>query len=192
MYELVYFHKLSMLTSVYYVRALARARELHEEGSLPISLKMRDLLSNRTLTPYRYSQLTDSFVIADVFQWADHQDEILSGYAKRLSSRAVFHKQLRIVLNPMQVDDLWSGLKEIVEGAGFDGYHDLINAPLRKEGYLPYQEGIHLDDGRDISEASPLIQSISGEFARSIVFVPAEVRQQCEEYVEEQIAGISQ
>ena len=57
---------------------------------------------------------------------------------------------------------------------------------------MPYQEGIHLDDGRDISEVSPLIQSISGEFARSIVFVPAEVRQQCEEYVEEQIAGISQ
>jgi hypothetical protein len=44
MYQLVYFHKLTMLTSVYYVRALARARELHENGSLPLSLKMRDLL----------------------------------------------------------------------------------------------------------------------------------------------------
>ncbi len=192
MYELVYFHKLSMLTSVYYVRALARARELHEEGSLPLSLKMRDLLSNRTLTPYRYSQLTDSFVIADVFQWADHGDEILSSYAKRLSSRAVFHKQLRNVLNPQQVDDLWSGLKEIVEAAGFDGYHDLISAPFSKEGYLPYQEGINLEDGRDISEASALIRSISGEFPRSMVFVPAEVRQQCEEYVEQQIDGNSQ
>ena len=131
-------------------------------------------------------------MIADVFQWADHGDEILSGYAKRLSSRAVFHKQLRNMLNPQQVDELWSGLKEIVEGAGFDGYHDLISAPLRKEGYLPYQEGISLDDGRDISEVSPLIRSISGEFSRSMVFVPAEVRQQCEEYVEGQISSISQ
>ena len=183
MYQLVYFHKLNMLTSVYYVRALSRARELHESGALPLSLKMRDMLSNRDLTPYRYSQLTDSFVIADVFQWADHDDLILSGYAKRLSSRDDFHKRLRIELNPKQVEDVWDSLIELVEASGFDSEHDLIHAPLRKEGYLPYQEGIHLEDGRDIMEASPLIESISVEFSRSMVFVPLEIRESCEELV---------
>jgi hypothetical protein len=72
---------------------------------------------------------------------------------------------------------------ELIEQAGFDPVHDLIHAPLRKEGYLPYQEGIHLEDGRDIMEASPLIESISVEFSRSMVFVPLEVREQCEELV---------
>ena len=183
MYQLVYFHKLNMLTSVYYVRALVRARELHESGSLPLSLKMRDMLSNRNLTPYRYSQLTDSFVIADVFQWADHDDPILSCYAKRLSSRDDFHKRLRIELDHHQVEKVWDSMMKLIEEAGFDPVHDLIHAPLRKEGYLPYQEGIHLEDGRDIMEASPLIESISVEFSRSMVFVPLEVREQCEELV---------
>jgi hypothetical protein len=183
MYQLVYFHKLTMLTSVYYVRALARARELHENGSLPLSLKMRDLLSNRSLTTYRYSQLTDPFVIADVFQWADHGDAILSGYAKRLSSRDEFHKQLRVELTAQQVEEIWQPLQKIVVGHGYDGEHDLIHAPLRKEGYLPYTEGILLEDGRDITEVSPLIQSISVTYAKSMVFVPAELRSECEELV---------
>ena len=67
MYQLVYFHKLNMLTQAYYVRSLARARHLHEHEDLRLSLRMRDMLSNRELTPLRYSQLTDAFVIADVF-----------------------------------------------------------------------------------------------------------------------------
>jgi len=183
MYQLVYFHKLNMLTSVYYVRALKRARELHESGDLPLSLKMRDMLSNRNLSPYRYSQLTDSFVIADVFQWSDHGDPILSDYATKLSSRDGFHKRLRVELTFENVVQVLGPLEDLLQSSGYNPEHDLIHAPLRKEGYLPYQEGIHLDDGRDIMEASALIESISTEFARSMIFVPLEIRDQCEKLV---------
>jgi HD superfamily phosphohydrolase len=183
MYQSVYFHKLSMLTSVYYVRALARARALHETGNLPLSLKMRDMLSNRELTPYRYSQLTDSFVIADVFAWADHGDEVLSNYARRLSSRDRFHKRIRVIMDENQVEELSEGLVEIVEENGYSCYHDLIQTRLSKEGYLPYREGIRLEDGRDISEVSPMIQSISTQFSRCMVFVPEDIREQCEDFV---------
>ena len=187
LHQSVYFHKLSQLTSVYYVRALARAKELHEIGTLPLSLKMRDMLSNRELTPYRYSQLTDSFVIADVFQWADHGDKVLSGYADRLSSRDGFHKRIRIMLNEEQVENMRVGLEKILTEEGFDAYHDLIHTVLSKEGYLPYREGIMLEDGRDIAEVSPMIQSISREITRSMLFVPEEVREECEDFVREKM-----
>jgi HD superfamily phosphohydrolase len=181
MYQLVYFHKLNMLTQAYYVRALKRARELHENGDLPLSLKMRDMLSNRELTPLRYAGLTDSFVIADVFQWAGHDDPVLSNCARRLSSRDDFHKRIRLELTKEQAELLMGPLREVVSAAGFDGKEDVIHTPLQKEGYLPYEAGIHLDDGRDIMEASKMIESISGEFSRSMVFVPRSVRDECEE-----------
>ncbi len=185
MYQSVYFHKLNMLTQAYYVRALARARELHENGSLPLSLKMRDMLSNRELTPYRYSNLTDAFVIADVFAWADHEDPILSGYAKRLSSRAEFHKRIRMQLSPDEVSRLEEPLSRELESQGYDPAQDLIHTPMRKEGYLPYQGGIFLNDGSEVTEVSPLIESISVEYSRSMLFVPRAVRERCEEIAAE-------
>ncbi len=183
MYQSVYFHKLTMLTSVYYVRALNRARQLHEEGSLPLSLKMRDMLSSRTLTPYRYSQLTDPFVIADVFHWSDHDDEILSGYARRLSSRDHFHKRIRIVMDENSVSDVRDGLSDILQEHGYDEQHDLIHTRLSKEGYMPYKGGVRLEDGRDVSEVSPMIASMSEPFTSSMLFVPADVREECERYI---------
>lgn len=191
MYQSVYFHKLTMLTSVYYVRALNRARQMHEDGDLPLSLKMRDMLSSRTLTPYRYAQLTDSFVIADVFHWSDHDDEVLSGYARRLSSRDQFHKRIRVILDENAVSEVSEGLGEIITAGGFDAKHNLIHTRLSKEGYMPYKGGIMLEDGRDVSEVSPMIASMSKPFTSSMLFVPAEVREECEEFVKAHLEGCS-
>ena len=182
MYQLVYFHKLNMLTQAYYVRSLARARHLHEHQDLRLSLRMRDMLSNRELTPLRYSQLTDAFVIADVFAWADLADPVLSGYATRLASRDGFHKRVRLPEHTLeQAEELLDPLSVLVSEAGFDAQHDLIHARMRKEGYLPYVGGILLDDGSDILASSPMIKSISGEFSNTMFFVPDSIRAEAEQ-----------
>ena len=183
MYQHVYFHKLNLLTQAYYVRSLSRARHLHESEDLPLSLRMRDMLSNRELTPLRYSQLTDAFVIADVFAWADLDDSVLSGYATRLASRDGFHKRLQIPDHSLeQAEELLKPLSAMVSEAGFDAEHDLIHAQMHKEGYLPYVGGITLDDGSDILASSPMIKSISGEFSSTMFFVPESVRSAAEQF----------
>ena len=49
-------------------------------------------------------------------------------------------------------DDVASYLAE----RGFDPLHDLITASIRKRGYMPYEQGIILEDGRDAAEHSPV------------------------------------
>ena len=44
-------------------------------------------------------------------------------------------------------------LLPIVEEAGFSDA-DIITASIRKKGYMPYSQGIVLEDGRDVVESS--------------------------------------
>ena len=63
---------------------------------------------------------------------------------------------------------------------GFDAEHDLITASIRKRGYMPYEQGIILEDGRDAAEHSPLIRSLTQSDERILVFVPEQIRDSCE------------
>ena len=68
----------------------------------------------------------------------------------------------------------------MLESAGFVPADDLIIASISKRGYLPYSEGILLPDGRDVSEASPLIRSLIELDSRVLVFVPESIRDEAE------------
>ena len=50
---------------------------------------------------------------------------------------------------------------KIISSAGFDESRDLIQATISKSGYKPYVEGIRLEDGRDMSEVSELVRSLT-------------------------------
>jgi len=64
--------------------------------------------------------------------------------------------------------------------AGYDAEVDLIIATISKTGYLPYSEGILLQDGRDVSLASPLVRSLVEPDQRVLVFVPEALRDEAE------------
>lgn len=66
---------------------------------------------------------------------------------------------------------------------GYDSEHDLITASIRKRGYMPYEQGIILEDGRDAAEHSPLIRSLTQSEERILVFVPEHIRDSCEAMV---------
>ena len=103
-------------------------------------------------------------------------------------SRKNFHKSLRIDhLTVEMCDVVLPRLRELLETQGYDANLDLIQATIRKRGYLPYDAGILLEDGRDASEHSALIRSLAQPHERCLIFVPEEVRDEMEQNVREWI-----
>ena len=188
MYQQVYFHKVNMLTQNYLVNMLGRARVLAQEGSLALTEELEQMLLNTELTALQYAALNDAHVKVALPRWARHDDEALSGYAKRLLSRKDFHKSLRIDDLTIEMSEvILPRLREAIEEAGFNPELDVIQATIRKRGYLPYVEGIVLEDGRDASEHSALIRSLAQPDERSMVFVPESIRDEMELKVREWI-----
>jgi HD superfamily phosphohydrolase len=188
MYHQVYFHKVNMLTQSYLVTLLARAKQLAHDGALTLSDELNDMLLNSSLTAEKYARLNDAHVKVALPHWANHDDAILSGLANRLISRKGFHKSLRIDSLTVEMKDLvMPKIKEAIQANGYEPEFDVIAATIRKRGYLPYSQGILLEDGRDASEHSPLIRSLIQPKERVLIFVPEEMRNQLETSVREWI-----
>lgn len=184
MYNQVYFHKVNMLTQSYLVRMLVRARELANQGALTLDGEVEQMLLNESLTPDQYASLHDSHIKVAMGRFAAHEDEVLSGYASRLLARRDYHKSLRIPsLTTEMFDMVQKDVSAFLDENGFDPVHDLVTASIRKRGYMPYEQGIILEDGRDAAEHSPLIRSLTQSEERILVFVPEEIRDACEAMV---------
>ena len=181
MYQQVYFHKVNLLTQSYLTRMLERARVLYQLGELELDAGLKDMLTNSNLDVLSYSRLTDADVQVAMTHWAEHADSELSGLASKMLSRRGFHKSLRIDgMTDGMAQKLVGPLSGMLENAGYIPADDLIIASISKRGYLPYSEGILLSDGRDVSEASPLIRSLIELDSRVLVFVPEPIRDEAE------------
>jgi len=187
LYNQVYFHKVNQLTQEYLVRVLSRARELVNEGKLTLSQSLQNMLCNEKLSVQEYVRLTDADINGVLMDWADSDDEILSGYARRLVSRRDYHKSIRIgELTAEMSSVVIPRILPIVKEAGYSS-DDIITASIRKKGYMPYSQGIVLEDGRDVVEHSPLIQSLALSSEQALIFIPEVVRDECERVAREVI-----
>ena len=181
LYNQVYFHKVNQLTQEYLVRVLSRAREMANNGELSLSNSLNNMLCNEALTVPEYIRLTDADINGVLMDWADNDDPILSGYAKRLVSRRDYHKSIRIgELTAEMSSVVIPKILPVLEKAGFSS-SDIITASIRKKGYKPYSQGIMLEDGRDVVEHSPLIQSLVQTSEQALIFIPEVVRDECEQ-----------
>ena len=181
MYSQVYFHKVNLLTQAYLVRMLNRARILHLDGKIELSRPLKNMLCNDKLTEKEYIELCDSHIIVALPEWAEHEDEILSSNASRLIARRDFHKSLRIPNLTLEMVDVFrEQVGKVVEANGFDPKVDVIVARIAKTGYMPYEEGIYLQEGKDVSEVSDLIRSLTIPTELVMVFVPESVRDECD------------
>ena len=187
LYNQVYFHKVNQLTQEYLVRVLTRAKELANIGELSLSEALKNMLCNENLTVKQYVRLTDADINGVLMDWADHDDAVLSGYANRLVSRRNYHKSIRIgELTAEMSSVVIPKILPIIEEAGFSS-EDIITASIRKKGYKPYSQGIILEDGRDVVEHSPLIQSLVQTSEQALIFIPEGIRDQCEQVAREVI-----
>ena len=186
MYHQVYFHKVNMLTQNYLVRMLVRARTLAQDGRLELSKPLQNMLLNTSLDPKGYASLNDAHIRVALPEWAEHEDTVLSHYAMRLLSRRDFHKSLRIEgLTTEMVDVVLPRLEPLVQAAGYNPSIDIITARISKRGYMPYEQGILIEDGRDAADHSPLVRSLTQPNERALIFVPDSIRDELETSVRE-------
>ncbi len=187
LYNQVYFHKVNQLTQEYLVGALSRARELANQGKLTLSEPLQNMLCNDKLTVPQYVRLTDADINSAMMDWADNADELLSGFARRLVSRRDYHKSIRIgELTAEMSSVVIPKLLPVLENAGYNDA-DIITASIKKKGYMPYSQGIVLEDGRDVVEHSPLIRSLTLSSEQALIFIPEVVRDECERIAREVI-----
>ena len=187
LYSQVYFHKVNQLTQEYLVRVLSRARALANEGKLELSKSLHNMLCNENLSVKEYVRLTDADINGVLMDWADNDDKILSNFAKRLVSRRDYHKSIRIgELTHEMSAVVIPRIRPIVTQAGYSD-EDIITATIKKKGYMPYSQGIMLEDGRDVIESSPLIQSLHLSSEQALIFIPEDVRDECERVARELI-----
>ena len=188
MYNQVYFHKVNMLTQNYLIKMLSRAKVLAQKGDLLLDDKLQQMLLNESLSASQYAELNDSHIKVVLDDWSKHNDELLSLYAGKLLSRRDFHKSLRIdTLDINMIDVVKERLEEFIQSKGFDPEIHVLYARISKRGYMPYKQGIMLEDGRDASEHSAMIRSLSLPNERAMVFVPEAVRDEAELAVREWI-----
>jgi hypothetical protein len=188
MYNQVYFHKVNMLTQNYLIKMLSRAKVLAQKGDLLLDDKLEHMLLNESLSPSQYAELNDSHIKVVLDDWSKHGDELLSLYAGKLLSRRDFHKSLRIdTLDINMVDVVKERLEKFIRDRGYDPEIHVLYARISKRGYMPYKQGIMLEDGRDASEHSAMIRSLSLPNERAMVFVPEAVRDEAELAVREWI-----
>ena len=188
MYNQVYFHKVNMLTQNYLIKMLSRAKVLAQKGDLLLDEKLQQMLLNESLSPSQYAELNDSHIKVVLDGWSKHNDELLSLYAGKLLSRRDFHKSLRIdTLDINMVDVVKERLEKFIQDKGYDPEIHVLYARISKRGYMPYKQGIMLEDGRDASEHSAMIRSLSLPNERAMVFVPEAVRDEAELVVREWI-----
>ena len=181
MYNQVYFHKVNMLTQNYLVEMLSRAKILAQSGELQIDSKLEQMLLNDTLSPAQYAELNDSHIKVVLDDWSKHEDELLSLYAAKLLSRREFHKSLRIdTLDINMVETVKQRLEDFIQSKGYNPKIHVLYARISKRGYMPYEQGIILEDGRDVSEHSAMIRSLALPNERAMVFVPEVVRDEAE------------
>ena len=190
MYHNVYFHKLNMLTTAYVIRALVRARELVAAGEMQVSRRMERMLTDDNLSVKDYLALSDSLIYAELSAFVTHPDRVLSKWAGLLASRSGMHKRVR-VRNLTEVA-FWgakSSIESILSEAGHNPDEDMIVTRVNKEGYRPYNGGILLEDGQDISDVSPMVASITAPLNDIMLFVPEGCREAAENAINTAMDG---
>ncbi|MDE0575136.1 MAG: HD domain-containing protein [Candidatus Poseidoniales archaeon] len=190
MYHNVYFHKLNMLTTAYVIRALVRARELIEAGEMEVSRRMERMLTDENLSVKNYLSLSDSLIHAELSAFVTHPDPALSKWASLLASRSGMHKRVRVRnLTEVAFWGAQNNIKEILAEAGHNPDEDMIVTRVHKEGYRPYSGGIRVEGGRDISEVSPMVASITAPLNDIMLFVPEDCREAAENAINVAMAG---
>ena len=190
MYHNVYFHKLNMLTTAYVIRALVRARELVQAGTMTVSVRMNRMLMDENLSVRNYLALTDSLIHAELTAFVTHEDPALSKWAGLLASRSGMHKRVRVRnLTEVAYWGAKSNIEQILTDAGHNPDEDMIVTRVHKEGYRPYTDGIRIEDGRDISEVSAIVASITAPLNDILLFVPEDCREAAENAINEAMAG---
>jgi uncharacterized protein len=180
MYAQVYNHPKNIVATWILKQAVDRAKTLLASDQLSADETVTAWLqSDRALLPLpAYLDADDGVFTYHLQRWQHHSDPVLSDLCRRYIDRDLF-KALDIThLNPEQRDILLSKTRHWLTESNFEaGYYSGIRISFSR-GYTLYQKGIKIQTTmglKQISELSPLVNTLIQPYERAWLIYPREV-----------------
>ena len=180
MYAQVYNHPKNIAATWILEQAFNRARSLLSIGNLTADATVTAWLTGDCdrIPLNDYLAADDGVFTYHLQRWQQHPDPVLSDLCRRFCDRDLF-KGLDIThLDQTQRETLLSKVRHWLTQAGFDAsYYSGIRISLSR-GYTLYQKGIKIQmptELREISELSPLVQTLTQPYERAWLIYPREI-----------------
>jgi len=180
MYAQIYNHPKNIAASWVLEQALARAKTQLPLGQLEADTAVTAWLTQpcNQLTLEHYLAADDGVFTYHLHRWRDSSDSILADLCRRFLDRDLL-KALNVShLHPAERVILQQKTEQLLEKAGFAApYYTGLRVALSR-GYTLYQSGIELQTPRglqEISEVSPLVQTLTQPFQRAWLLYPREI-----------------
>ncbi len=180
MYAQIYNHPKNMAAAWGLERTLHRARELLQENNLwadgPMTAWLHRAPQNLTLE--EYLAVDDGTVTYHLQTWRHHSDPVLADLCRRFLDRDLFKALDISSCQPGEQLELQQQAAAALQALGWPPAYYVGIRVSRSRGYTLYQRGIKLLTQvglREISQFSPLIQTLLQTSQRTILIYPREV-----------------
>ncbi len=178
MYAQVYNHPKNIAATWVLSHAFKRARELADQ--IWADHTMRAWLSQdcNHLRLEDYLNADDGVFLYHLQRWRSHPDPVLADLCRRFIDRDLLKSREISALSPDQQQDLLHTVQAELEQQGLEAAYYAGLRTTQSSGYTLYQQGIQLktDSGlREISELSPLVQTLSQPGQRVWLIYPRQV-----------------
>lgn len=192
MYWQVYLHKTVVTAEQMLVKALARAKELSNQGvALFATPAFKHFLDNKisaanfvddTVHLYWFTKLDDTDIMSAIKIWVEHEDVILSTLCRKLMNRDLFRTEMRS--DPFSTDEIRQVENKVKEQYGIsDEYlkYFVYQQTIQNSAYNAESEPIRIVNNKgelmDIAEASDLsnLETLAKKVNKYALTYPKEI-----------------
>jgi len=182
MYAQIYNHPKNIAATWVLEQAFRRARILLAEGSLPVDETVEAWLQHESnhLTLDQYLAADDGVFLYHLQRWQRHPDPVLADLSRRFIDRDLFKTWDITTLSSEQQQDLLHRIQNWLQQAGFIAPYYTGIRTVFSRGYTLYHQGIKvqtLSGVQEISELSPLVQTLTSSRHRSWLIYPREAEE---------------
>lgn len=180
MYAQVYNHPKNIAATWILSHAFQRAQSLLAKGDLWADETVTAWLSQHCnqLLLHQYVSADDGVFAYHLQRWQQHPDPILADLCRRFVDRDLFKTLDVTTLTPEHQQSLLREVRQQLEYLGFDAKYYSGLETTHSSGYTLYQHGIKLQTEaglHEISDLSPLVQTLTQPWQRSWLIYPREI-----------------
>ena len=180
MYAQIYNHPKNLSATWVLEQVFNRARELMGRGELDADETVTDWLlrPNDELSLERYLESDDVVFSYHIQRWQKHPDSVLSDFCDRFLNRRLMKVLEVTYATEEERDYLLTNVQQQLATEGVEAHRYSGFRNVWSKGYKDYQEGINIKTPRglkEITQLSPLVQTLSQSAERTWLIYPGEV-----------------
>jgi uncharacterized protein len=180
MYAQVYNHPKNLAATWILERAFSRAKELLLQGDLVADETVVAWLKDmKGLQLSEYLAADDGVFLYHLQRWQRHEDKVLADLCRRFLDRDLLKTLDVTEKTEAERDQMLQVLRQRAILAGFEPDDYVRLRVSLSRGYTLYQRGINLQTPQglvEISERSPLVQTLTQPMRRAWLIFPRELR----------------